>query len=72
MESDDLNCMASLKFQWLFHYYSRDGIIGHKDGVCYSEMIHDFYENVFTCSEVINRDQTHTEYMTLIKTCISL
>ena len=42
MKFDNLDCMTSLKFQWLFHcYYSRDGIIGHKDGVCYSEMIHE-------------------------------
>ena len=31
-----------------------------------------FYENVFTGSEVISRDQTHTAYMTLLQACISL
>ena len=30
------------------------------------------YENAFTGSEVISKDQTHTTYMTLLQECISL
>jgi len=31
-----------------------------------------FYENAFTGSEVISRDQTHTAYVTLLQAYISL
>ena len=32
----------------------------------------DFYENAFTGSEVISRNQTHITYTTLLQACISL